>query len=65
MAVVTPAQVAERLWVRQNAVVLEAVQQNVLEGGGAFGRAEDMKMQLRRVPEHNLKGPVSHASIRE
>ena len=65
MAVVTPAQVAERLWVRQNAVVLEAVQHNVLEGGGAVLRAEDMKMQLRRVPEHNLKGPVFHASIRE
>ena len=65
MAVVTPAQVAERLWVRQNAVVLEAVQHNVLEGGGAVVRAEDMKMQLRRVPEHNLRGPVFHASIRE
>ena len=65
MAVVTPAQVAERLWVRQNAVVLEAVQQNVLEGGGAFRRAEAMKMQLRPVPEHNLRGPVFLANTLE
>ena len=63
MAVVTPAQVAERLWVRQNAVVLEAVQHNVFEGGGAVRRADDMKMELRRAPEHNLRGPVFLANF--
>ena len=65
MAVVTPAEVAERLWVRQNAIALEAVQQNVLEGSGASRPAEDMKMQLRRVPEHNLRGPVFLANTLE